>query len=189
MNMKNFRKVLVGTITMMVLIAVTSSCRGPRGYDGYDGLNGLDGLDGINYTRTAIYDVVTSDWTGDANGYYANLTVPEITNDIYNNGAILVYRLFEDSPKSFNMLPYTYVDNNTSTYMDYNAYIGKLELTFKVVVSGVNDTPAPDVKMAFKVVVVQGLSLSALKSKVDVKNFDAVVKYLGVKSNATIEFK
>ena len=40
-----------------------------------------------------------------------SLNVPEITDEIYYTGAVLVYKLIEIDPKSFNLLPYTYVDN------------------------------------------------------------------------------
>jgi hypothetical protein len=69
------------------------------------GRDGLDGIDGINYTHSVIYDVDPSEWVGDLNGYDALLNVPEINEDIYYNGAVLVYRLVEIDPKSFNMLP------------------------------------------------------------------------------------
>ena len=55
-----------------------------------EGPIGNDGLDGINYTRSVIYDIGPSDWVGDVNGYNAFIDVPEITDDIYYNGAVLV---------------------------------------------------------------------------------------------------
>ena len=181
--MKNFRKLLFGMHTAImaaiVLVFVLSSCRGK---------DGADGADGINNTQGVIYDVTPDKWvkinsgSDGTSGYKAVLSVPEITSDIYNNGAVLVYRAW-DNPSSFNMLPYTYVDNNSTTYMDYNAYIGSMDITYKVIIDNLNSTDIPNYSMSFKVVVVQGISMSALKSKIDVTNYSVVSRYLGLKDS------
>jgi len=147
---------------------------GPRGYDG------LDGLDGINYNSSVIYDVDPLEWNGDADGYYVSLTVPELTDNIYYTGAVLVYRLFETEPKSFNLLPYTYVDNALTVYMDFDAYVGSLDLTYREVFDGVNDTPAPSALMSFKIVIIEGIPLSVLKTRVNINDFNAVSKMLNI---------
>jgi hypothetical protein len=143
---------------------------GPAGYDGQDG------LDGINYTHSVIYDVDPSEWSGDVNGYFVSLNVPEITDNIYYDGAVLVYRLIEIDPKSFNLLPYTYVDNALTIYMDFDAYVGFIDLTYKEVFEGVNDTPAPAGLMSFKIVIIEGIPLATLKTKVNINDFAAVSK-------------
>ena len=79
--------------SFLLLMGVFTQCSGPEGPMGPQGYDGQDGLDGINYTHSVIYDVNPSDWSGDADGYYAPLDIPEITNDIFNTGAVLVYRL------------------------------------------------------------------------------------------------
>lgn len=155
-------------------------CIGPRGPQGEDG------LDGINYTRSVIYDVNPSSWEGDVNGYYAYLDVPEINNDIYYNGAVLVYRIIETEPMSFNMLPYTYVDNGLAIYMDFDAYIGGIDLTYKEVYNGVNDTPALTGMMSFKVVIIEGIPIATLKSMVDISDYAAVSKLLNNNSEQRI---
>jgi len=162
---------------------------GPKGNDGQDGLNGLNGVDGINYTHSVIYDVEASEWTGDINGYDAWLDVPEITEDIYYEGAVLVYRLIEDlDPKSFNLLPYTYVDNALIIYMDYDAYIGGIDLIYKEVYDGVNDTPEMAGLMSFKIVIIEGLSLAELKDMVNINDIAAVLSMLNV-DNGQIRIK
>jgi hypothetical protein len=145
-----------------------------------EGPMGKDGLDGINYTHSVIYDINPSKWIGDLNGYKVLLDVPEITEDIYYNGAILVYRLFETAPKSFNMLPYTYVDNSLTVYMDFDAYVGSIELIYKEVFKGVNDTPLPQGIMSFKVVIIEGIPLAALKGMVNVNDYGAVAKMFNI---------
>jgi hypothetical protein len=153
---------------------------GPKGEDGLDGLNGVDG---INYTHSVIYDVDASEWVGDVNGYDAWLDVPEITEDIYYDGAVLVYRLVENlDPKSFNLLPYTYVDNTWTIYMDYDAYVGGIDLIYKEVYDGVNDTPEITDLMSFKIVIIEGVPLAKLKTMVDVSNLAAVLNMFNVDS-------
>jgi hypothetical protein len=161
----------------LILMLMFTQCIGPEGPMGNDG---LDGLDGINYTNSVIYDISPSEWVGDLNGYDVLLDVPEITEDIYYSGAVLVYRLIETTPKSFNMLPYTYVDNSLTVYMDFDAYVGSIDLMYKEVFEGVNDTPVPGNTMSFKVLIIQGIPLAALKRMVDVSNYGAVAKMLNI---------
>ncbi len=179
--MKNILHLSGGPIRIssyVIVFLLFVQCVGPRGPRGLDGQNGQDGIDGINYTHSVIYDVNPEDWGGDANGFTSVLTVPEITDDIYYNGAVLVYRLVELSPKSFNMLPYTYMDNLLTIYMDYDAYVGEIDLIYKEVYNGANDTFAPTDAMAFKVVIIDGVPLSTLKKVVDVRDYNAVAKLL-----------
>jgi hypothetical protein len=139
-----------------------------------------DNIPAVNYTHSVIYDVSSSDWTGDSNGFNTYLDVPEITEDIYYNGAVLVYRLVEIAPKSFNMLPYTYVDNLLTVYFDFDVYVGSINLMYKEVYDSVNDTPVPG-DMSFKVVIIEGIPLAALKRMVDVNNYEAVARMLNAK--------
>ena len=161
----------------VLLMFLFSQCTGPEGPMGNDG---LDGLDGINFTHSVIYDIDPSEWVGDVNGYDALIDVPEITDDIYYKGAVLVYRLIETEPKSFNMLPYTYVDNSLTVYMDFDAYIGSIDLIYKEIFEGVNDTPVPVNIMSFKVLIIEGIPLAALKGLVDVSDYGAVAKMMNV---------
>jgi hypothetical protein len=173
MKTNRFRIVyrIVHILPLLFLAIMLTECKGPKGDNG---------IDGINYTHSVIYDVPTSSWTGDTNGYRATLNVPEITDAIYYNGAVLVYRLIEISPKSFNMLPYTYVDNTFVTYMDYDVFVGSIDLILKEVDNGVNSTLVPEATMSFKVVIIEGLSLTGLKSIVDVKDYQAVSRLLNL---------
>jgi len=177
---------IVRTFPFLLLMALVVRCTGPEGPmgpKGEDGLDGLNGLDGINYTHSVIYDVDASEWVGDVNGYDAWLDVPEITEDIYYEGAVLVYRLVENmDPKSFNLLPYTYVDNALTIYMDFDAYVGGIDLIYKEVYEGVNDTPAITGLMSFKIVIIEGVPLAQLKTMVDIRNLAAVLNMFNVDS-------
>lgn len=194
-NRQQLSSGIVRILPFLLLMAVVVQCTGPegpmgpKGNDGQDGLNGLNGVDGINYTHSVIYDVEASEWTGDINGYDKWLDVPEITEDIYYEGAVLVYRLIEDlDPKSFNLLPYTYVDNTLIIYMDYDAYVGGIDLIYKEVYDGVNDTPEMAGLMSFKIVIIEGLSLAELKDMVNINDIAAVLNMLNV-DNGQIRIK
>jgi hypothetical protein len=171
---------IVRISSFLLLLAMFVRCQGPTGPMGPMGNDGQDGLDGINYTHSVIYDVDPSEWIGSADGYNVSLNVPEITDDIYYNGAVLVYRLIEINPKSFNLLPYTYVNNTLAIYMDFDAYVGSIDLTYKEVFEGVNDTPAPVDLMSFKIVIIEGIPLATLKTKVNINDYAAVLKMLNL---------
>ena len=125
-------------------------------------------------------DIGISEWVGDVNGYDALIDVPEITEDIYFDGDVLVYRLIETDPTSFNMLPYTYVDNSLIVYMDFDVYVGSIDLIYKEVFDGVNDTPVPGNIMSFKILIIEGIHLATLKGLVDVSDYVAVAKMLNI---------
>jgi hypothetical protein len=112
--------------------------------------------------------------------------MPEITEDIYYNGAVLVYRLIEIEPISFNMLPYTYVDNALTIYMDFDAYLGGIDLYYKEVFEGANDTFAPESLMSFKVLIIEGIPLATLKGMVDINDFEAVTKLVKMQEGSRI---
>jgi hypothetical protein len=173
-NRIQLSSVLVRISSLLFLMILFIRCSGPTGP------MGPQGQDGINYTHSAIYDVFSNDWSGNADGYRVSINVPEITDNIYYDGAVLVYRLVEIDPKSFNLLPYTYVDNALTIYLDYDAYIGSIDLIYKEVYNGVNDTPAITYDMAFKVVIIEGIPLTALKSRVNINDFAAVSKFLNI---------
>jgi len=182
-NKLHLTPTIVRIFSLLLLMAMFVRCQGPMGPKGNDG---LDGLDGINYTHSVIYDVDPSEWSGSVDGYYVSLNVPEITDNIYYDGAVLVYRLIEIDPKSFNLLPYTYVNNALAIYMDYDAFVGSIDLTYREVFEGVNDTQAPPDLMSFKIVIIEGIPLATLKTRVNINDFAAVSKMLkldNVRSN------
>lgn len=173
-NKLRLKEKLIRICPFVLLMLLFSQCTGPEGPPGNDG------LDGINFTHSVIYDIDPSEWVGDVNGYDALIDVPEITDDIYYNGAVLVYRLIETEPKSFNLLPYTYVDNTLIVYMDFDAYVGSIDLIYKEVFDGVNDTPVLANIMSFKVLIIEGIHLATLKGLVDVSDYRAVAKMMNV---------
>ncbi|MDX9946215.1 MAG: hypothetical protein RBS38_02535 [Bacteroidales bacterium] len=80
------KKKAIGICPFALLLLLLSQCTGP------EGPMGNDGLDGNIFAYSVIYDIDPSEWAGDVTGYYALIDVPEITDDIYYYGAVLVYR-------------------------------------------------------------------------------------------------
>jgi hypothetical protein len=179
-------RTLTTLFSISALLILSLSCIGPRGDDGLDGRNGMDGRNGIDgedgnaNVGSAIYDIDPSDWTGNIDGFVATLNVPELTQDIYLNGAVLVYTLRNENSadKSFNQLPYTWLYNNTTEYMDFDAFIGRIDISLRWVDNGVNNTEAPIDLYTFKVIVIAGTPLSILKTQTDISDPDAVMNYL-----------
>lgn len=166
------RKLLI-TISIISVLLIIASCEGPQGEDG------PKGADGNANVNSLIFDVEPNNWLGDTNGYQVKLKIEEIDNEIYTDGAVLVYMLNNEQSnnKSFNKLPYTYIDSSFVEYMDYNVYIGRIEITIRQTEVGVNKTLRPGNPMAFKVLIIKGTPLSVLQTKVDLNNYNAVVEY------------
>lgn len=61
--------------------------------------------------------------------------------------------------------------------MDFDAFIGELDITLRWVDKGVNNTEAPTGKYTFKIIVIAGTPLSVLETKTDISNPDAVMAY------------
>ena len=176
----------IRVFSLFLLALLVIQCTGDQGPMGPPGYDGQDGIDGDVYAYSVIYDIETSEWVGDADGYRVYLDVPEITEDIYYNGAVLVYRLIEIEPISFNMLPYTYVDNSLTIYMDFDAYLGGIDLYYKEVFEGANDTFAPESLMSFKVLIIEGIPLATLKGMVDINDFEAVTRLVKMQEGSRI---
>lgn len=92
---------------------------GPAGQDGTIGRDGVDGLDGkaaVAYT----YNISSADWNSVSNGGLNSIEdtiqVPQITQNIYNGGALLVYMKENSSDPSWQPLPYqNYIVYNNGT--------------------------------------------------------------------------
>lgn len=161
-------------ISIIALITLNYSCIGIDGIDGRDGQDGRDANVGA-----AIFDIEPSAWNGNIDGFVTSLNIPEIDNYIFENGAVLVYMLRNENydDKSFNQLPYTWLSNSFTEYIDFDAYIGYIDITLRWVDNGINNTEAPDNLYSFKVIVIEGTSLSVLKSQTDISDPEAVMDF------------
>jgi hypothetical protein len=181
--MNSITRLFIGLLIPFTL--VMSSCEGddglpgppgPQGPQGYDGLPGADGVSDI----TAIqYVVEPGDWLGNIDGYTTELTVAEITSDVFNNSAILVYRIREDeNPIYQNLIPYTWIDNSSVEYMDADIRVGSIKILLRWTDDGLNSTEAPTADYVFKVVIAEGNLIASLKNKIDITNYSILQSYL-----------
>jgi hypothetical protein len=166
-------------VTIFLISFFLVNCKGSKGDPGNDGAPGNANVKSVQYT------VQPYNWIGNLDGYSATLNVPEITQDIYTNGAVLVY-IYNLQNLTFNMLPYTYVDNASTSNMDFDAYVGNIILYLKTTESGVNTTQAPTGTKIFKIIIVEGTPITALNKNVNVTNYNAVIKYFRVTENSKI---
>jgi hypothetical protein len=186
------RNLIIKHTLMFATFSVTLLLMGCKGDEGPMGPAGRDGIDGKNANtnvHSVIYDIAPGSWTGNVDGFSTAVSVPEITSDIYNNGAVLVYKLINESDpinKSFNMLPYTAVDGTQITYLDFDVFLGEIDLYIKWIDNGINDTQAPTATESYKVVIIEGIPLATLKKNVDVTNYVAVSKYLKINESKVI---
>jgi hypothetical protein len=159
-------------LMVCTLLFSLSGCRGDRGPKGEDGNANV---------ATIQFTLHTNDWTGDENRYDTNISVPEITQDIYSNGAVLIYSLYElETPYSFNAIPFTNVNGNTATYMDADIYVGNIDLFLVHTTNGINDTQRPINNYIIKVVIIQGINISYIPDNVK-KNYAAARAYFNLK--------
>lgn len=97
-------------VMLLSLMVVFSSCRrdpveGPRGPQGPPGPPGAGG--GI---VSDIYTVRESDWIFEDPSYFGDIEIPDLTEDIVNNGIVLVYLKVDDN--TFTQLPLTFYESD-----------------------------------------------------------------------------
>ncbi|MGC4232532.1 MAG: hypothetical protein QM594_06080 [Niabella sp.] len=144
--------------------------RGPQGPAGPGAATRIFSSQEINWSTIAEYGVQ----------YKAGqIALPELTNDIVNNGAVLVYGAFNFGTSSWTGLPITYLGelppNNNEVKLTYNLFFtyqtGSVQLRFSRSDNSVPGNPV----IRFKVVLIPGTALNmAKKNGVDLKNYEAV---------------
>ena len=79
---------------------------GPQGPAGEDGEDGVDGKDGNANVQAYIHSVDTNEWVTNGKYQEAVLTVPEITNEVYSQGTVLLFQKFV-SDNAWEAMPYS----------------------------------------------------------------------------------
>lgn len=139
------KKVLILLFSVLLL----ASCQGERGPAGRDGRDGKDGINGLVNFKIIDLEVQSKAWqySGyvDNNYFRAEFEVPELTEDIYNNGVVQVYREYDTGTANAVQLllpntrhkEYSVQDENGETLWgfysettDYEYGIGKLNVFF-----------------------------------------------------------
>ena len=149
---------------------------GPQGPSGDQGIQGIPGQDGNANVHSYTYDVFTSDWNQVAPNYGVDLSVPEITQSILDDGAVLVYL----SNGSGGWMPLPYTSWYSGYARLYKANILYEDVTIWVLDSDLTQTPNPGDR-TFKIVVIGGSVASKMPSNIDLNNYEQVAKYLKLK--------
>lgn len=159
---KNMKKIIIiGAYVLTVLMF--DACT--KAKDGAPGAQGPQGNANVGY---AIYNVAASDWGLTSPIYHVTLNAPQVTQDILNKGAVLVYANVSGSSVQ---LPYTYYP--TATYSETwqpTFTLGQVEIS--ITDSDLTNPAAPGA-YTFKVVVIAASGLIA-HPHVNWKNYSEV---------------
>jgi hypothetical protein len=178
--MKNsfFTLLFVAAVTF-IISCTKEGPEGPQGIQGPtgpQGIQGIPGQDGNANVNSYTYNVYLNDWTLDAADYGINLLVPEITQSILDNGAVLVYMGVGSG--SWVSLPY--IVWNVGYASQYLPIISVGKVTIWKTDSDFFQTDNPGDK-TFKVIVIAGSGFSAMPSNIDLNNYEEVAGYLNLK--------
>lgn len=166
---------------LLAIFAAFTACVGPRGPEGppgRDGLAGRDGRDGNFNVISIRYEVFADDWLvsgiqGEP-GYFLELEfeVPEITNDIAEDGVVLVYyRAQAGDP--WILLPYTFISSDDPPFTEVLDFIyGPAFVNFK---SQANDFGATPYEGTFRVIIADAIPVG--KTALDYRNFEEVAAF------------
>lgn len=69
---------------------------------------GKNGIDGNANVETFVIEVTPSQWKGDANMRTATIDMPELTKEVCDNGAVVVYNHPDANSTEWQALPYTW---------------------------------------------------------------------------------
>lgn len=170
------KNLLVATFMTIGVILISSCAKdgatgpaGPAGANGTNGTNGTNGMDGTDGNANVESSSITSSsWVYTAPSWKVTFTYASITQDIIDNGAVLVYNKVG---ASYNQLPLTYYPSATysSTY-EVSTVVGGLSI---FVTDSDLSQPANPGSQTFKVVVIAASGLIA-HPDVDFKNYEQV---------------
>ena len=161
--MKKLFSLFVLSLWMISLLSCTKE--GPAGPKGEDGNANV---------KTYKYTIKTDEWQGSGGNYYHEESIPEITEDIYENGDVRVY-IKSNNSEQYQALPYTWISNPNYQYIAKYWYgVGSLKI--QVVFNDPNNTVTWDFEV--KVVIIEG---NAVNKNVDYNNYESVKIYYGLK--------
>lgn len=163
------KKIII--LGMFALTLLTfGACKKPK--DGAPGAQGPQGNANVNY---GIFNVAASSWGYVSPSYYVTLLEPNITQDILDKGAVLVYA---GNAGSWAQLPLTYYPSSTYSELFQPIFtLGQVEI--QVTDSDLTQPIAPSAA-TFKVVVIAHKSLLN-NPNVDFSNFESVKKAFNLK--------
>ena len=162
-------KFILSVLTLTIL--VVSSCKKPK--DGEPGPKGADGNANVTYS---IFNVSASSWGYTTPTYYAVLNDPNITSDIINKGAVLVY--LQVGTGTYTQLPLTFFPS--ASYAELWEVVTAVNQVQVQITDSDLTAPAPPPACTFKVVCIASRSMLS-NPDIDFKNFESVKKAFNLK--------
>lgn len=124
---------------LVVMAVALTGCEGKPGKDGRDGL--------VNYYNIPV-QINRNEWSytnySDNNYFYATISMPEITGDLYQHSNVMVYREYDPGTASATQTPlpsthhYEYFISEEEGWgiytetVDYEFTVGKLTIFYTV---------------------------------------------------------
>ena len=167
--MKTFK--IFSLLLLIAGVTIFTGCEkeGPEGPSGKDGIDGVDGVDGEDGNANVVSGTITSSsWIYVEPSWVILFNYAAITQDIIDNGAVLVYMKFDDT---YFQLPFTaYQSSNYSTSVEVASYTGGLSIIWTD-----SDLTQPDKpgEFTFKIVVITASALAQFPD-IDFSDYNAV---------------
>lgn len=121
----------------------------------------------VDQAFSAVYDIMPADWTTSDNGlsYSTSFDVPELSDAIFDHGAVIVYLSFEDNsyealPEVFNGIAYGALHGPGAVTVDMHAVDG-------------GTIPAPTGEVYAKVILIDATALS-MHPGINLKDYNTV---------------
>lgn len=170
-------------ISLIAIIALTlTACQkeGPIGPQGPPGPEGPAGEDASSKVTSYYYTIFEDEWQtfgepGIGFGYIGAMDFPEITEDILNYGAVLVY-LYQDN--SLFSLPTTFINAEDGGYLT-SIWV---TLQYQQVLITFQDSDGNTInpgEQEFKVVIIEGDI--PIPETLNLKNYEEVKEYFKLK--------
>ncbi len=124
--------------------------------------------------QSVVYRIMPEDWVANDDNtiYYASFDMPELTQAIFDHGAVLVYCSFVDG--DYEMLPQVFNYNNFRPIH----YVGGVDIEIRDI-DGKQVTP-PDVEVWAKVILIDAEKL-AMHPNVDLTDYKEVKQVFQVR--------
>ena len=161
------------SIIITLLIGVSAIVL--NGCSGRDGAPGAQGPEGNANVLTMGYSILPSQWAYSSPVLWVDLVDPDITADIMNSGAVLVYK---ENGSFTTQLPYTYYPTTSYTEtMSATHYVGNVEIDIEDSDGAAPATPGP---ITFKVVTMSSRKLLQ-NPHINFKDYESVRRAFNLK--------
>ena len=179
---KSFKSISYSILFITIVALTFTACQkeGPIGPEGPQGPEGPAGDNASSSVTSFYYTIFEDEWQtfGDPGigfGYIGAMDFPEVTEDVLNYGAVLVY-LYQDN--SLFSLPTTFINSEDGGYLT-SIWV---TLQFEQILITFQDSDGNTInpgEQEFKVVIIEGGI--PIPESLNLQNYDEVKKYFNLK--------